>query len=134
MASQVEVLQSRGILKTVADKLKLGTKAEFDPLLSDPNSGAGSSFLGLLGFAASGGAADTREERVLNSLSERLTVYAVNESRVVAVEVVTREPALSSEIANAITNEYLQVQRDDCLLYTSPSPRDQRGSRMPSSA
>ena len=22
----------------------------------------------------------------------------------------------------------------DCLIYTSPSPRDQRGSRMPSSA
>ena len=30
----------------------------------------------------------------------------------------------------------LQVhnQYRDCLLYTSPSPRDQRGSRMPSSA
>ena len=26
------------------------------------------------------------------------------------------------------------VQLDNCLLYTSPSPRDQRGSRMPSSA
>ena len=25
-------------------------------------------------------------------------------------------------------------QRNFCLLYTSPSPRDQRGSRMPSSA
>ena len=25
-------------------------------------------------------------------------------------------------------------QRNICLLYTSPSPRDQRGSRMPSSA
>ena len=25
-------------------------------------------------------------------------------------------------------------QPGDCLLYTSPSPRDQRGSRMPSSA
>ena len=25
-------------------------------------------------------------------------------------------------------------QRELCLLYTSPSPRDQRGSRMPSSA
>ena len=24
--------------------------------------------------------------------------------------------------------------QDPCLLYTSPSPRDQRGSRMPSSA
>ena len=26
------------------------------------------------------------------------------------------------------------IEMDDCLLYTSPSPRDQRGSRMPSSA
>ena len=26
------------------------------------------------------------------------------------------------------------AQGDSCLLYTSPSPRDQRGSRMPSSA
>ena len=28
----------------------------------------------------------------------------------------------------------LAVVRSNCLLYTSPSPRDQRGSRMPSSA
>ena len=28
----------------------------------------------------------------------------------------------------------LSVLTNDCLLYTSPSPRDQRGSRMPSSA
>ena len=37
---------------------------------------------------------------------------------------------------NVITNEELECfpQDDDCLLYTSPSPRDQRGSRMPSSA
>ena len=27
-----------------------------------------------------------------------------------------------------------KAQRNVCLLYTSPSPRDQRGSRMPSSA
>ena len=26
------------------------------------------------------------------------------------------------------------IQYHSCLLYTSPSPRDQRGSRMPSSA
>ena len=26
------------------------------------------------------------------------------------------------------------IQKISCLLYTSPSPRDQRGSRMPSSA
>ena len=28
----------------------------------------------------------------------------------------------------------LMTDSQDCLLYTSPSPRDQRGSRMPSSA
>ena len=30
--------------------------------------------------------------------------------------------------------EAAQQPAYDCLLYTSPSPRDQRGSRMPSSA
>ncbi|MEP3233931.1 MAG: exopolysaccharide transport family protein [Hyphomicrobiales bacterium] len=119
LASQVEVLQSRGILKAVADKLKLGTKAEFDPLLSDPNGGGVvSTLMSLLGFATGGGASETREERVLKSLSERVTVYGVNDSRVVSVEVVTREPTLSAEIANAITNEYLQVQRDDSRTNT----------------
>ena len=29
---------------------------------------------------------------------------------------------------------YVRGNPNDCLLYTSPSPRDQRGSRMPSSA
>ena len=30
--------------------------------------------------------------------------------------------------------EVIERKFRDCLLYTSPSPRDQRGSRMPSSA
>ena len=29
---------------------------------------------------------------------------------------------------------FAQTVNETCLLYTSPSPRDQRGSRMPSSA
>ena len=36
--------------------------------------------------------------------------------------------------AISIPSPYLQNQYVLCLLYTSPSPRDQRGSRMPSSA
>ena len=31
-------------------------------------------------------------------------------------------------------DRYYSKEFMDCLLYTSPSPRDQRGSRMPSSA
>ena len=38
-------------------------------------------------------------------------------------------------LVNRITGVRKQISRNlGCLLYTSPSPRDQRGSRMPSSA
>ena len=33
--------------------------------------------------------------------------------------------------AAAVPGQFVMIR---CLLYTSPSPRDQRGSRMPSSA
>ena len=39
-------------------------------------------------------------------------------------------PTLVAEVVHAAREEYCLT----CLLYTSPSPRDQRGSRMPSSA
>ena len=39
----------------------------------------------------------------------------------------------ASEV-QAATTEGEDLLLIDCLLYTSPSPRDQRGSRMPSSA
>ena len=43
----------------------------------------------------------------------------------------TRDPRSTARRAE----EYLKYTKvGDCLLYTSPSPRDQRGSRMPSSA
>ena len=38
-----------------------------------------------------------------------------------------------TEICNVI-DTHIEDSPDGCLLYTSPSPRDQRGSRMPSSA
>ena len=39
-----------------------------------------------------------------------------------------------SDAKVAKRTEHLQHLFNNCLLYTSPSPRDQRGSRMPSSA
>ena len=49
-----------------------------------------------------------------------------------AVPVNARNKA--SELSYVIANADLRVLITNCLLYTSPSPRDQRGSRMPSSA
>ena len=44
------------------------------------------------------------------------------------------ERIVLSEQRSAQANIQHQIVLSDCLLYTSPSPRDQRGSRMPSSA
>ena len=44
-------------------------------------------------------------------------------------EVVVSIDAVGMHIADG-----LAVRGEDCLLYTSPSPRDMRRSRMPSSA
>ena len=41
---------------------------------------------------------------------------------------------LKMGIEKALKKAIPMVRCIDCLLYTSPSPRDQRGSRMPSSA
>ena len=38
------------------------------------------------------------------------------------------------ERPDLIVPEIEAIATDTCLLYTSPSPRDQRGTRMPSSA
>ena len=48
-----------------------------------------------------------------------------------------KELARGGEYDNVVFHRVIDdfmAQTGDCLLYTSPSPRDQRGSRMPSSA
>ena len=43
--------------------------------------------------------------------------------------------ATGSSCDQVIEDMSVEISKDrNCLLYTSPSPRDQRGSRMPSSA
>ena len=52
--------------------------------------------------------------------------------------VVARQAVAAAKAANELNGNFAisgsNAQSDSCLLYTSPSPRDQRGSRMPSSA
>ena len=53
------------------------------------------------------------------------------------IYVTLHDPYISalSEVENTDIFDGLDDEEyNDCLLYTSPSPRDQRGSRMPSSA
>ena len=41
---------------------------------------------------------------------------------------------LSAELLNDCELQFMDAKSKDCLLYTSPSPRDSLSSRMPSSA
>ena len=44
------------------------------------------------------------------------------------------EKEIAAFVAEGKDKKYIINYYVNCLLYTSPSPRDQRGSRMPSSA
>ena len=51
-----------------------------------------------------------------------------------AIEHATKRGYSPEQTARLLSKFNLLAPDMPCLLYTSPSPRDQRGSRMPSSA
>ena len=56
-------------------------------------------------------------------------------SRLLRERIIFLGEQVTSETANRIVAQLLFLEAEDpCLLYTSPSPRDKRQSRMPSSA
>ena len=56
-------------------------------------------------------------------------------ARARAMAPIVEGEAQASEAAGTLTPKVVEAFRDcGCLLYTSPSPRDKRQSRMPSSA
>ena len=58
------------------------------------------------------------------------TVQGLEERRDTLLSLQRSAPALERQLNQAET----ELQMADCLLYTSPSPRDRTRSRMPSSA
>ena len=77
-------------------------------------------------------------KRTANSiLTEALSAYQdIDDPRIKEIlqAAIKHVHAFASEL-KLTHEEWLEgVEYLTCLLYTSPSPRDQRGSRMPSSA
>lgn len=107
--SEVEVLRSRDLAALVADKLELVNSAEFNP------SAAGGSFLApilsLLGF---GGDADRRNarEKMLEAYYSKLGVYAVPNSRVIAIGFTSTDPKTAALVANTIATTYIDETQE----------------------
>ncbi len=108
ITSQVQLIRSRDLAKSVAAKLDLASKAEFNPTLR------GSSYvdklLKMVGLAPKTGR--SVEDLVLDTYYKRLSVYAVDKSRVIVIEFDSTDPALAADAANAIAEGYIALQRE----------------------
>jgi tyrosine-protein kinase Etk/Wzc len=104
VASQVEILKSSDLIKTVAERLDLASRPEFDPAA---NMSVVSEILVGLGLKKS--PLETPPgERVLKRFSEKLDVYVVPASRIVAIEFTSEDPELAARVANAMADAYLE--------------------------
>src|SRR5579883_1904947 len=86
VTSQTQVVLSRDLAREVIAKEKLAQKPEFNPTSSVLRT-----VLGLLGMTRDPGSL-TREERVLEAYYARLNVYAIDKSRVIAIDFTSSDP------------------------------------------
>jgi polysaccharide biosynthesis transport protein len=108
VSSQVQLALSRDLARQVIRDLKLGERPEFDPIIH------GLSPLGY-GLRLLGVGRDrlkmTAEERVLESYYDRLSVFQVEKSRVVAIEFASADPELAATVANAVAEAFISAHR-----------------------
>ena len=115
----MQLIRSRDLARSVAAKLDLASKAEFNPAL-----GEGSAIDHLLKLVGLGSKA-TRpvEEQVLASYYRKLSVYAVDKSRVIVIDFSSTDPELAADAANAIAEGYIALQREAKLSSTADAAK-----------
>ncbi len=105
--SQVQVVMSRDLAREAIKRIGLVGNPEFD-------SGAGAlgalKKLGVLVGLGAHPADRSPEERVLEKYYDRLLVYPVGRSRIVAIEFTSQDPELAARAANVIASTYLEMQ------------------------
>lgn len=101
IGSQVQLLTSRDIARRVIAAMHL---------TEDPEFTSGGLIRSLLGMAGLGGPAPaSSEEKVLETLIERLNVFQVEKTRVIQVEFSSRDPEKAAKIVTAIIERYLEA-------------------------
>ncbi|CAN5326934.1 exopolysaccharide transport family protein [soil metagenome] len=108
VTSQVQLLLSRDLAREVIKANKLAELPEFDPVLRGVSPLR--TLLALFGIGRDPFKM-TPEERVLEAYYERLTAYAVDKSRVMVIEFLSRDPELAARVTNSIADGYLVLQQ-----------------------
>ncbi|WFP74394.1 exopolysaccharide transport family protein [Mesorhizobium sp. WSM4906] len=103
VATEVQIISSPDILKKVATDLDLEKLPEFDEAL---NMSALSRALVLVGLKSDPFDIPP-EERVLKAMHDKLNVYSIEKTRVIAVEFSSKDPKLAARVADAVAQAYL---------------------------
>lgn len=106
VASQVEVIGSTDILRDVARRLDLASRDEFG---AAGETSALGNLLILVGLKGDPSQASV-EERVLQALQDRLSIYRVDGSRVIVIGFSSKDPELAASVPNAIADAYVAGQ------------------------
>lgn len=117
--SQVQVLRSADLIKQVARNMKLYELKEFDPSAAPS---ALSDLFVMLGLKKNP-LEMPPEERVLKEFNDKLQVYQVEKSRVIAISFTSKDRQLAAAIPNEMAKVYLALQSGAKLDTNSEATR-----------
>jgi uncharacterized protein involved in exopolysaccharide biosynthesis len=107
VASQVQVVMSRDLAREAIKQLSLVGNEEFDPLAGEM--GLLRRLMILVGISKNPHDRPA-EDRILENYYDRLLVYPVGKSRIIAIEFRSKDPDLAARAANTIADLYLEFQ------------------------
>ncbi len=105
ITSQIQVALSRDVASDVIKKAKLDDNPEFDS-----GGGIANALLSLVGLGRDPGSM-SREERTFQAYYERLNVFAIEKSRVIAINFDSANAELAASVANSVAETYLSLQQ-----------------------
>lgn len=108
VTSQIQLVLSRDVAREVIKRENLTQSREFDPAVGGHS--LSQALLGLIGLGRDYSAM-TQEERTLAAYYDRINAYAIEKSRVIAIDFSSANPELAARVANAIADAYLASQR-----------------------
>lgn len=114
IATQVDIMESRGVLGDVADRLSLVEDPRYNPALREPSmfsvGGLRDAITSLIGAATPRAAMPeaAQREAVVNRLDSQIQIRREGDSLALAVVAEASDPETAAAIANMVTTVYLE--------------------------
>ncbi|WP_136656974.1 Wzz/FepE/Etk N-terminal domain-containing protein [Nitratireductor sp. XY-223] len=112
ITSQVEIINSTNLIKSVADQLDLADTGEFSGVAKPSMITSVLMGAGLISDPYDA----PPEERLIETFREHLTVFQVENSRVIVIAFWSTDRKLAAQVANAMAETYLAMQSGAKLL------------------